>query len=254
MTATAAKRAKRAGTPRGLRVARLPEGARRLRADPDAAARRGLRDLALLRRRRPRRRQHVRLHRRGRRGVARRDRRGAGRERQGHRDRLPGREGRRRLRARRASERARRHRPARDAGSDGRGPRAPAEAARPVRRPRPAAGDQADPVALRVPQDQRGLQPPLHVLHHSGDARRPRQPSARRGDAGGRESREGRRQGTARRVAGHERVRRGRPLPHGILAGPAGEDADDRARGARCPDWACGCASTTSIRTRTSTT
>jgi ribosomal protein S12 methylthiotransferase len=36
------------------------------------------------------RRQYLRFHRRGRRGVARRDRRGAGRERQGDRDRLPG--------------------------------------------------------------------------------------------------------------------------------------------------------------------
>ncbi len=49
-----------------------------------------------LRGRRPRRRQHLRLHRRRGRGIARRDRRGAGRERQGDRHRLPRREGRRR--------------------------------------------------------------------------------------------------------------------------------------------------------------
>ena len=46
------------------------------------------------------------------------------------------------------------------------------------------ARDQADAVALRVPEDQRGLQPSLHVLHHSGDARRSREPTDRRGAAG----------------------------------------------------------------------
>ena len=51
-----------------------------------------------VRRRRSRRRQHVRLHRRRRRRIARRDRRGARGERQGHRHRLPRREGRRRIR------------------------------------------------------------------------------------------------------------------------------------------------------------
>ena len=69
--------------------------------------------------------------------------------------------------------------------SDGRGARAPAEAARSVRRPRAAAGHQAHAAALRVPQDQRRLQPPLHVLHHPVDARRPRQPADRRGAGGG---------------------------------------------------------------------
>ena len=42
---------------------------------------------------------------------------------------------------------------------------------------------------------------------------------------------QGRRQGTARHLAGHERLRRRRQVPHGILAGPTGEDADDRSRG-----------------------
>ena len=40
----------------------------------------------------------------------------------------------------------------------------------------PAAGHQAHAAALRLPEDQRGLQPPLHLLHHSLDARRPGQP------------------------------------------------------------------------------
>ena len=48
------------------------------------------------------------------------------------------------------------------------------QAARSVRRPRAAAGHQAHAAALRVPEDQRRLQPPLHVLHHPVDARRPR--------------------------------------------------------------------------------
>ena len=150
-----------------------PEGAGRLRADPHAAARRGLRDLAHLRRRRPGRRQHLRLHRRRGRGIARRHRRGAGGERQGHRHRLPGRQGRRRF--------------VRDAHPKVlavTGPHATQEvmsavhahlpqAARPVRRPGAAAGHQAHADALRLSQDHRRLQPPLHVLHHPVDARRP---------------------------------------------------------------------------------
>ncbi len=105
---------------RRVRLARLPEGAGRLRADPHPAARRGLRGRAELRGRRSGRRQHLRLHRRRGGGVARRDRRGAGRERQGHRHRLPRRQGRRRVRAQSASARAGRHRPARHGGSHGR--------------------------------------------------------------------------------------------------------------------------------------
>ena len=74
--------------PRRVCLAGVPEGARRLRADPDATARRGVCGRALVRRRRSRRRQYVRIHRcRGRR-IAGRDRRGAARERQGHRHRL----------------------------------------------------------------------------------------------------------------------------------------------------------------------
>jgi ribosomal protein S12 methylthiotransferase len=66
----------------------------------------------------------------------------------------------------RASEGARGDRPARDRGSDGRGACASAEAARSIRRSRAAAGDQAHAAALRLPEDQRRLQSPLHVLHH----------------------------------------------------------------------------------------
>ena len=73
-----------------------------------------------------------------------------------------------------ASRGARGHRPARDRRSDERGARAPAEAARSVHRPGAAAGHQAHAEALRLSEDLRRLQPPLHVLHHSLDARRPR--------------------------------------------------------------------------------
>ena len=160
---------------RRLRLARLPEGARRFRADPHAAARRGLRDL-----RRPttaptsssstpaasstpRSRKSLdaigeALAENGKVIVTgclgAKD--GGGFVRDG------------------ASEGARGHRPARDRRSDVGGARAPAEAARSVRRPRAAAGHQADADALRVPEDQRRLQPSLHVLHHPVDARRPR--------------------------------------------------------------------------------
>ena len=37
----------------------------------------------------------------------------------------------------------------------------------------PRAGRQADAEALRLPEDQRRLQPPLHLLHHPEPARRP---------------------------------------------------------------------------------
>ena len=98
----------------------------------------------------------------------------------------------------------------------------------------PPQGIKLTPRALRVSQDQRRLQPSLHVLHHSVDARRPRQPADRRGAGGSGTTAASRRARAARHLAGHERVRRRHPLPHGLLAGPPGEDADDRARdGAR---------------------
>ena len=103
--------------------------------------------------------------------------------------------------------------PRRDEG----GARAPAQAARSVHRSRSAAGHQAHAEALRVPEDLRGLQPPLHLLHHPLDARRPRVPADRRGDAGSREPGEGGREGTARHLAGHQRLRRGREVPHRLL-------------------------------------
>jgi polyhydroxyalkanoate synthesis repressor PhaR len=71
----------------------LPQGADRLRAHPHPAQRRGLRNQQDLCRCRPGDRQHLRLHRRRGQGEPGHHRRGAGRERQGHRHRLPGRQG-----------------------------------------------------------------------------------------------------------------------------------------------------------------
>ncbi len=130
-----------------------------------AAARRRLPDLAHLRGCRPRRRQHLRLHRLRRRRIARRHRRGARRKRQGDRHRLPRRQG--RYRQEDPPARARGDRPACDRRSDARGAPASAATARSVREPGSAAGHQAHPGALRLSQDRRGLQSPLHVLHHS---------------------------------------------------------------------------------------
>ena len=50
----------------------------------------------------------------------------------------------------------------------------------PVRRPDPRAGRQADAAPLRLSQDFRGLQQPLHLLHHPQAARRSRLAPGRR--------------------------------------------------------------------------
>ena len=63
------------------------------------------------------------------------------------------------------------------------------------------------------------------------DARRSRQPAARRRAGGSATAARRRREGAARDLAGHQRLWRGRPLSHRLLAGPAAEDAHD---GARC--------------------
>ena len=132
--------------------------------------------VAELRRRRPRRRQHLRLHRR--RGATNRSTRSARRSRRTARSSSPAASARRPETITRApSERARGHRAARLRRSDERGARAPAAAARSVHRPGAAAGHPAHAAALRVSQDLRGLQPPLQLLHHPVDARRPREPA-----------------------------------------------------------------------------
>ena len=65
-------------SPRRFRQPRLPQGAGRFGAHPDATAHPWLRDLAQLRGRRPGRRQHLRLHRQRHRRIAGGHRRGAG--------------------------------------------------------------------------------------------------------------------------------------------------------------------------------
>jgi hypothetical protein len=102
-------------------LARLPQGAGRFRAHPDPPARRGLRDLPRLCRRRGGDRQHLRLPRLRQGRVARGDRRGARRERPGHRHRLPRR--RRAIHPRHPPVGPRRHRPAPVRGGARRRPR-----------------------------------------------------------------------------------------------------------------------------------
>ena len=171
-----------------LRLARLPEGAGRFRAHHHAAARRGLRA----------RRSATTaptsssstpaassIQRQG--GIARRHRRGDGRERPRHRHRLHG----RRAGARSASAirtcspitGPQQYESVRGGRARGR-----AADARPVPRSRAAAGHQADAAALRVSEDLRGLQQPLHLLHHPEAARRPRLAAGRRRAARGREA------------------------------------------------------------------
>ena len=92
----------------------------------------------------------------------------------------------------------------------------------------PRAGHQADAAPLRLPEDQRRLQPPLHLLHHPRHARRPGVAAdrrrARRGAAPVRSGREG----AAGGQPGHQRLRRRRQVPHRLLGRQAGEDAHVR--------------------------
>ena len=64
-------------------------------------------------------------------------------------------------------------------------------------------------------------------------------------------------QRAARGLAGHERLRRRRQIPHRVLAGAPAEDADDASSPTRSTRWpartARGCGCITSIRIRTST-
>ena len=187
-----------------------------------------------LRRRRPGRRQHLRLHRRrGRRRSLDAIGEALARERQGHRHRLPRREG------RAATSCATRIRsvlavtgPHATHGGDGGRARAPAEAARSVRRPRAAAGHQAHAAALRVPRRSAKA---ATIAARSASSRRCAATSCRGpiGDvlARGRAPAAGRRAASCSSSSQDtERLRRRRPLPHRLLAGPAGETRMTRAR------------------------
>ena len=83
-----------------------------------------------------------------------------------------------------------------------------AAAARPVPRSGAAAGHQAHAAPLRLSEDFRRLQQPLHVLHHPEAARRSRLAPGRRRAARGRAAGRGRRQGIAGHLAGHLGLRR----------------------------------------------
>ncbi len=193
-----------------FRQPRLPESACRFRTHPHPAQGRGLRDRAHVRRGRCRGGQYLRLHRLRRAGITGRHRRGVARERQGDRYRLSrqavGTD------PRELSGRARDHRSAGLQQRDECRPHGAATHAQQVPRPRARHGREAHAEALRVPEDFRRLQPPLQLLHHPVDARRPRQPSRRPGAARSRAPGEGRCERVAGDLAGHQRLWRGRPL------------------------------------------
>ena len=151
-------------------------------------------------------------------------------------------------------ERARGHRPAaiRERGR-GRAPRG-AAAARSVRRPGAAGRHQAHAAALRVSEDFRGLQQPLHLLHHPEAARRSRLAAGRRRAARGRAAGRGRREGTAGHLAGHLGLRRRHQVRREPMEGPRGAREVPRSRRASSASSAPGCGCTTSTPTRTSTT
>ncbi|KAG0744731.1 hypothetical protein G6F24_016027 [Rhizopus arrhizus] len=125
--------------------------------------------------------QHLRLHRFGSDRVAGRDRRGDEPERQGHRHRLPGQAP--GADPRGVPERAGGVRPAGLPERDGSGARSAAAQARSVRGPGARLWHQADPAPLRLPEDFRGLQPQVQLLHHPVDARQAGLAPGRRGAA-----------------------------------------------------------------------
>ena len=127
-------------------------------------------------------------------------------------------------------------------------------AARSVRRSRAGARREAHAAPLRVLEDLRGLQSPLQLLHHPAPARRPRQPPRGRRARRSRAARARRRARAARDLAGHERVRRRREIRGVAVARPQRRGAHHGSRRRRSASSARGCACTTSIRIRTSTT
>ena len=180
--------------------------------------------------RRPGDRQHLRLHRRCGARKPGHDRRGAGRERQGDRYRLPGRQS----PARRGGNLVRQMHPSVLAVT---GPHAThevmdavhlkplPEAARSLRRSGAAAlrhrRRQAHAAPLRLFEDQRRLQPPLHLLHHPEHARRSGVAADRRRAERSRGAVRGRRQGAAGDQPGHQRLRC-RPSSTAPASGTAG--------------------------------
>ena len=111
------------------------------------------------------------------------------------------------------------------------------QAARPVHRPGAGHRHQAHAAPLRLPEDQRRLQPPLHLLHHPQHARRPGVAADRRRARRCARAVRVRREGTAGHQPGHQRLRRRREVPHRLLRRPAGEDAAARPVRRGWPTW-----------------
>ncbi len=136
--------------------------------------------------------------------VARRHRQGAQGQRQGDRHRLHGGGAGEHFVG--LSGRAGDHRSAaiRERGRGG--AQSAAAQARSVSRSGAAGRHQAHAAALRVSEDFRRLQQPLHLLHHPAPARRSGLAPGRRRAARGREAGQSRREGTAGDLAGHVRL------------------------------------------------
>ena len=94
----------------------------------------------------------------------------------------------------------------------------------------PPRGHQADAAPLRLSEDFRGLQQPLHLLHHPEAARRSGLAAGRRRAARGRAAGRGRRQGTAGHLAGHLGLRRRHQIRREPLEGPRGAREIPRSR------------------------
>ena len=94
----------------------------------------------------------------------------------------------------------------------------------------PPRGHQAHAAALRLSEDFRGLQQPLHLLHHPEAARRSGLAAGRRRAARGRAAGRRRRQGAAGHLAGHVGLRRRHQICREPLEGPRGARQVHRSR------------------------
>ena len=114
----------------------------------------------------------------------------------------------------------------------------------------PPQGVRLTPAAFRLPENFRRLQPSLHLLHHPFHAWRSGEPADGRGMQEAERPGQVRGEGTPGDFAGHQRLWRGREIPHRLLAWPPAEDPHDRTGARRSAGWACGCACITSIPIR----
>ncbi len=105
-------------------------------------------------------------------------------------------------------------------------------------------------------EDLRGLQQPLHLLHHPEAARRSRLASGQRRAARGRAPRRCRRQGAAGDLAGHLRLRRRSQIRREPVEGSPGPRRIPRprarARRASAPGSGCNMSTPTRMSTRSS--